>query len=165
MQSEDRISPKCRFFIRSWLPYDFEQFLFRPLLVQAMVSSPTLRTALLPFAQPLTLQIAFTALSNGCSSIEQRLARWLLMADDRTDKSCFAITYDLLALILCLRRQGVTLALQALVGSMSLNHAATRWSSSIGTGWLPSLGADTASANSNMSVGRRHRCRCVQCRH
>jgi hypothetical protein len=30
MDSEDRISLKCRFFIRSWLPYDFAQFLFRP---------------------------------------------------------------------------------------------------------------------------------------
>lgn len=85
-------------------------------LVQAMVSLPTLRTALLPFARAFTLQIAFTALSNGRSSIEQRLARWILMADDRTDKSCFAITHDFLASILGVRRQGITLALQALVG-------------------------------------------------
>ncbi len=85
-------------------------------LVQTMVSSPTLRTALLPFARAFALQIAFTALSNGRLSIEQRLARWILKADDRTDKSCFAITHDFLAFILGVRRPGMTLALQALVG-------------------------------------------------
>jgi CRP-like cAMP-binding protein len=89
------------------LPYD--------VLLQAMVSSPALRTTLLAFARAFTLQIAFTALSNGRLSIEQRLARWIIMADDRTEKSCFPATHDFLASILGVRRQGITLALQALV--------------------------------------------------
>lgn len=65
-------------------------------LLQAMASSPAFRTALLRFARAFTLQTSFTTLSNGRSSIEQRLARWILMADDRTEKSCFAITHDFL---------------------------------------------------------------------
>jgi len=85
-------------------------------LMQAMASSPALRTVLLRFARAFTLQTSFAALSNGRLSIEQRLARWILMADDRTAQSCFAITHDFLALILGVRRPGVTLALQALVG-------------------------------------------------
>lgn len=84
--------------------------------IQAMASSPALRAVLLRFARAFTLQTSFTAHANGRLSTEQRLARWILMADDRTEKSCFAITHDFLAFILGVRRPGMTLALQALVG-------------------------------------------------
>jgi CRP-like cAMP-binding protein len=42
--------------------------------------------------------------------IEQRLARWLLMAQDRVDSGSLPITHDLLATMLGTNRSSVTLA-------------------------------------------------------
>jgi hypothetical protein len=47
--------------------------------------SNTLPRAMLHYAHAYLLQTTSTALANGRSKIEQRLARWLLMAHDRID--------------------------------------------------------------------------------
>ena len=60
------------------------------------------------------LQVTQTALSNGRSKIEERLARWLLMADDRLDDAELSLTHEFLSVMLGVQRSGVTLALQAL---------------------------------------------------
>jgi len=52
----------------------------------AMQASPSLQRVLLSFAHTFMNQISSTALSNGTSTIEERLARWLLMAHDRFDR-------------------------------------------------------------------------------
>ena len=59
-------------------------------------------------------QAAMTALANGRSTIEERLARWLLLADDRVDGPEIPLTHEFLALMLGVRRPGVTVAAQAL---------------------------------------------------
>ena len=59
-------------------------------------------------------QAAMTALANGRSSIEERLARWLLLADDRIDEPEIPLTHEFLALMLGVRRPGVTVAAQSL---------------------------------------------------
>jgi hypothetical protein len=55
-----------------------------------------------------------TLLSNGTASIEQRLARWLLMAQDRLDGNEVPLTHEFLSLMLGVRRAGVTGALNQL---------------------------------------------------
>jgi CRP-like cAMP-binding protein len=60
------------------------------------------------------IQTAHTALSNGTASIEQRLARWLLMAQDRLDGNEVPLTHEFLSLMLGVRRAGVTGALNQL---------------------------------------------------
>jgi CRP-like cAMP-binding protein len=55
--------------------------------------------------------MAYTALANGRYKIEERLARWLLMADDRADGDAIHLTHEFLALMLGARRAGVTNAL------------------------------------------------------
>jgi CRP-like cAMP-binding protein len=77
----------------------------------AMLKSPTLRTLLLRYAYNLVSQMAYTALANGRYKIEERLARWLLMACDRADSSTIHLTHEFLALMLGARRAGVTAAL------------------------------------------------------
>lgn len=82
----------------------------------AMMTSPTLRLDLLRYAQVFLVQVAQTAVVNGRAKLEARLARWLLMAHDRFDHAPFPFTHRFLALMLGVRRPGVTVALHYLEG-------------------------------------------------
>jgi CRP-like cAMP-binding protein len=81
-------------------------------LADAMDNSPALREALLCYAHVFTVQAAYTALANAHGKIEERLARWLLMAQDRIASPELLLTHEFLALMLGVRRAGVTVALQ-----------------------------------------------------
>jgi CRP-like cAMP-binding protein len=83
-------------------------------LDRSMRACPELTAWLLRYAHLYTLQLAHTALANAQGSIEERLARWLLMANDRIGGDEVALTHDLLALMLGVRRAGVTVALHHL---------------------------------------------------
>src|SRR5215207_1820762 len=85
-------------------------------LRRTTAGSASLHQHLLRFVQAFTIQIGQTALSNGSHTLEQRLARWLLMCHDRVDGDDLATTHEFLSLMLGVRRAGVTLALQALEG-------------------------------------------------
>jgi CRP-like cAMP-binding protein len=80
----------------------------------AMSQSPTLRDRLLQYAHTVTVQMGYTALSNGRYKLEERLARWLLMALDRSDGPAVALTHEFLAVMLGTRRPGITTALNVL---------------------------------------------------
>lgn len=60
------------------------------------------------------IQTAQTALSNGAYTIEERLARWLLMCSDRMNDAELSITHEFLSMMLGVRRSGVTVALHML---------------------------------------------------
>ena len=83
-------------------------------LREADERSNTLHRAMLHYAHAFLLQATTTALANGRSKIEERLARWLLMAQDRVDSDQLPLTHEFLSLMLGVRRAGVTAALQAL---------------------------------------------------
>ena len=80
----------------------------------ALTQSEALHSALLGFAQVMMVQFAHTALAAATLSLKARLARWLLMCDDRTDGNEFTMTHEFLSLMLSVRRPGVTGALQTL---------------------------------------------------
>jgi CRP-like cAMP-binding protein len=80
----------------------------------AIDKSPTLHRVMLQYAHSFLNQATQTAVANGRSKIEERLARWLLMADDRIDGPDLALTHEFLAMMLCTRRPGVTVAIQEL---------------------------------------------------
>jgi len=82
----------------------------------ALAKSNTLRLGLLRYAQVFSTQVAQTALSNGRGKLEARLARWLLMAQDRFASEAFPFTHRFLALMLGVRRPGVTVTLHILEG-------------------------------------------------
>lgn len=82
--------------------------------VDAIKQSETLHQGLLTYCHTFLVQISQTALANGRSKIEQRLARWLCMAHDRSDGNDLNLTHEFLALTLGVRRPGVTLALEQL---------------------------------------------------
>lgn len=84
-------------------------------LRRALEASTTLRALLTRYMLTLMVQIAHTALANATHTIEKRLARWLLMSDDRVDGHEVQMTHDFLAVMLGVRRAGVTEAVQSLV--------------------------------------------------
>ena len=83
-------------------------------LRKAMNASQTLHSLLLKFVQVFMVQTAHTAIANARAHIDQRLARWILMAHDRTDDKTLPLTHEFLSLMLGVRRAGVSEALQSL---------------------------------------------------
>jgi CRP-like cAMP-binding protein len=83
-------------------------------LREVMRASPSLHGRLLKFVQTFVIQTAQTAICNARSRLDQRLARWILMAHDRLGVDTLPLTHDLLSLMLAVRRPGVTEALNAL---------------------------------------------------
>jgi CRP-like cAMP-binding protein len=83
-------------------------------LREAMQQSASMRNCFLHFAQAFMVQTAHTAVANGRANIEERLARWLLMAHDRLEGNQLPLTHEFVALMLSVRRAGVTIALQRL---------------------------------------------------
>jgi CRP-like cAMP-binding protein len=76
--------------------------------------SRTLHSSLLRYAHAFLNQTTRTAVANGRSKIEERLARWLLMAQDRLGSPELPFTHEILAMMLGVRRPGVTVACQQL---------------------------------------------------
>jgi CRP-like cAMP-binding protein len=83
-------------------------------LRKAMDASVTMRGLFLKFAQVFMVQTAHTATANARAPINQRLARWILMAHDRTGTKTLELTHEFLSLMLGVRRAGVTETLQSL---------------------------------------------------
>jgi CRP-like cAMP-binding protein len=81
---------------------------------KAIDQSSGLHRYLLHFVHAFLTQTTRTALANGRSKIEERLARWLLMACDRADGDDLRLTHEFLSIMLGVRRSGVTTALQEL---------------------------------------------------
>jgi CRP-like cAMP-binding protein len=82
-------------------------------LCAAIAQSEAMRTLMLKWAQGFMIQTAHTALANGRAKLEQRLARWLLMAHDRLTSNAVPLTHEFLAVMLGVRRAGVTVAIHS----------------------------------------------------
>jgi CRP-like cAMP-binding protein len=85
-------------------------------LEQAMAESSSLHRQLLRYAQASHVQVSETAFANANSDVEARLARWLLMCHDRVEGGDFPLTHEFIAMMLGVRRPGVTVALHVLEG-------------------------------------------------
>jgi CRP-like cAMP-binding protein len=80
----------------------------------AMEQRPAIRLLLLKYVQAFTTQSQHTAVANARGKIHERLARWILMSHDRTPGDEMALTHEFLALMLGVRRAGVTQAMGTL---------------------------------------------------
>src|SRR5690242_17198200 len=103
----DRKSPHSTYIQVEGEALRVEAEIFRKLLAQ----SAGLHTRLLRYAHVFITQIAQTAVANGRAKLEQRLARWILMAHDRTVADVVSLTHEFLAVMLGVRRASVTVAL------------------------------------------------------
>lgn len=79
-------------------------------LQTVLESSPALQSMLNRYAAVHGLQVAQTAGCNRLHDIEQRLSRWLLLAQDRVGSGLLSITHDFLAMMLGTDRPSVSLA-------------------------------------------------------
>jgi hypothetical protein len=79
-----------------------------------MDQSVRLHRSLLRFAHVFLIQTTHTALAKGRSKLEERLARWLLTAQDRIDGTEVPLTHRFLAVMLGVHRPFVTRTVQAL---------------------------------------------------
>ncbi|WP_164901774.1 Crp/Fnr family transcriptional regulator [Neorhizobium lilium] len=84
-------------------------------LHKAMEASPPLAKLLFRYIHVFMIQIASAALADGRYGVQQRLARWLLMSQDRLGNE-LPLTHDFLGLMLGVRRPSVTDALHLLEG-------------------------------------------------
>jgi CRP-like cAMP-binding protein len=69
---------------------------------------PALHSLLLRYSLFQHGQVARTAACNGRHHIDQRLARWLLMAHDRAEGDEFPMTHEFLSMMLGVRRAGIS---------------------------------------------------------
>ena len=83
-------------------------------LFAAFAASPSLRRFLGQLQHVELLQAQSTALSAGQLNIEARLARWLLMMEDRVGGGSIEVTQREIADVMGLRRPGITSRLRAL---------------------------------------------------
>jgi CRP-like cAMP-binding protein len=97
-----------------------------PDLRAAIRQSQSLQAGFLRYAHALMVQTAQTAYANAGFSIEARLARWILMTDDRLDRDELPLTHDFLSMMLGVRRPGVTLAVQSFEGNRMIRAARGR---------------------------------------
>ena len=79
-------------------------------LRRALQSAPQLQMAISRYAVLHGLQVSQTAACNRLHDTGQRLARWLLMTQDRVDSGLLRISHDFLATMLGTDRPSVSLA-------------------------------------------------------
>jgi CRP-like cAMP-binding protein len=92
-------------------------------LQQAMNKSPALLAALLRFIHVFVVQATETAIANAHYLPVERLARWLLMCQDRVDTAEFTMTLKFLSVMLALQSSGVIDALAQLEDKNIINAA------------------------------------------
>ncbi|AYO81611.1 Crp/Fnr family transcriptional regulator [Methylobacterium brachiatum] len=86
-------------------------------LREALQASPGLRGVLGRYVLSLMIQTGYTVYASATLNVEARLARWILMTHDRLDSEEMPLTQDFMAMMLGVRRTGVTAALYVLTGA------------------------------------------------
>src|SRR4051812_28580807 len=76
--------------------------------IRAMEAIPSFRNLMYSYTQAFLEQVMVSVACNGAHSLDQRLARWLLMMRDRSDDDVLPISQTLLAEMLGVQRPTIT---------------------------------------------------------
>jgi CRP-like cAMP-binding protein len=85
-------------------------------ILDLLQDDPDSEALFLGYIHTTQIQLAYSALANGRFSMSARLARWLLMCHDRLESDVLPLTHEFLALMLGVRRAGVTEQVHILEG-------------------------------------------------
>jgi len=91
----------------------------------AMLQHPRLAALFQRYTNVFMTQCSQTAVANGRGLLGERLARWILMWHDRAAQDGLVVTHEFLALLLGVRRAGVTVALHILEGESLIKASRT----------------------------------------
>ncbi len=83
----------------------------------AMDRSSSMRALLARYVHYFTVLVSQTAYANANFGLESRLARWILMTQDRLKLDELPLTHEFMSMMLGVRRPGVTIATQVLEGN------------------------------------------------
>jgi CRP-like cAMP-binding protein len=93
---------------------------------QELQSNEPFRVLLLRYSEAHQAQISQTAACNGRHGLEQRLARWLLMAHDRVEDDELPLTQEFLAMMLGVHRPSITVTAGILQRAGLIRYASGR---------------------------------------
>jgi CRP-like cAMP-binding protein len=79
-------------------------------MLRALAICPQLARSLHRYAQEATMEVTQIAACNRLHEMEERLARWLLMSQDRIRKDTLPLTQEFLSQMLGTRRASVSIA-------------------------------------------------------
>jgi CRP-like cAMP-binding protein len=91
-------------------------------LVAVLQEYPNLEKKLNRYTQYFGTQATQVAACNRMHKVDERLARWLLMSQDRIGSKVIPLSHEFLALMLGTRRSSVTLATRSLQQGGSITH-------------------------------------------
>ncbi|HVF68006.1 MAG TPA: Crp/Fnr family transcriptional regulator [Pyrinomonadaceae bacterium] len=84
---------------------------------------PAFQSRVLAYTRMLMAHVTQTAACNTLHTVEQRLARWLLMCSRRTESDTIPLTQEYLSHMLGVRRSGVTVAVGELERAGFITHS------------------------------------------
>jgi CRP-like cAMP-binding protein len=119
-------------------------------LRDAFEASAALRAVVLSYAQAHHTQVAQTAACNGQHAVDERFARWMLMAHDRAGGDEFPMTQEFAAMMLGVRRAGVSVAAGTLQKAGVIDYAYGR------VAVLDRAGLEAASCECYATVRRQY---------
>ena len=91
--------------------------------IAILEGSRDFRVTMNRYLQAYVNMLGQMAACNGLHSVLERCARWLLMTQDRVNRSDFPMTHEFLAAMLGSRRSGVTVAAATLQGAGYIRYA------------------------------------------
>ena len=90
--------------------------------VRESAPSGPFQDALLRYTHAFLTFASQAGLCNGTHAVDERCARWLLAIHDRVGRDTFALTHEYLAVMLAVRRPGVSVALSALQRAGAISY-------------------------------------------